>query len=177
MHIASVDPANISDACGAQIRAIDGYWKKSNGIFRSDIPLHNSLLHYKCEADGEHLPKMGFTGPNSFLAQVMEGQFGNDASKAVQTQDGKFVQAVAPAFIKAAAGHLVADRISMEVTPPGHLKPYFVDYFRLIRRFQIGFTGLRTPKYFLSVLVVPTDEWRLSHHTEFPDAMRLPGRN
>ena len=171
MHIATIDPENISDHCGQHIRSLNGYWKKHNGIFRSDIPLHRSLLHYRCEADGENLPQMGYLGPDSFLNQVMEGRFGNDYSKSVEAQDPRFGKAVSAAFVRAAAGELVADRITMEVTPPGHLKPYPVDYFRVIRRFQIGVIGLRQPRYLLSVFVTPTDEWRLWHHKECPPLM------
>ena len=171
MHIGSIDPANVRDTCGEQLRTIEGFWKKQNGLFRADIPLHQSLLHYQCKADGENLPKMGYLGPDSFLNQVMEGQFGEDCSKSVQAQDENFYRTAAAGFVQAAAGHLVADRIEMEVTPPGHLKPYPVDYYRIIRRFQIGTIGLRTPVYILSVLVTPSDEWRLWHHKEHQLAM------
>ena len=177
MHIGTVDPANIKDACGDQLRLIDGYWKKRGGLFTGDMPLHKSLLHYQCKADGENLPKMGYLGKESFLNQVMEGQFGRDYSKSVQAQDENFCRTAAAGFVQAAAGHLVADRIEMEVTPPGHLKPYPVDYYRIIRRFQVGVRGLRTPVYVLSVLVTPTDEWRLWHNTTHHHEMRPQMRN
>jgi len=167
MQITKFEPANIPGTAGDMIRNLNGYWRDQNGIFRSGMPHSNSLLLYVNWADGENLPKMGYLGKKSFLNEIMEGQFGEDYSASVQNQDPRFYQTAAAGFVEASKGHMVADRIEMEVTPPGHLKPYPVDYFRIIRRFQIGVTGLRTPNYILSVLVVPTDEWRIWHGREY----------
>jgi|GEM_PF-1931963 len=161
MHIKSIDPANMRGHAGGLIQSLSGYWAKHDGIFRRGMPLDQQQLWYRCEADGENLPTMLYKGRQAFLNEIMEGQFGEDYAASVRNQDPRFAAAVAAAFPSAVNGHGVSDMVQMEVTPPGMTKPRFVEYYRIIRRFQVGVIGLRQPKFLLSVLVVPTDAWRV----------------
>lgn len=176
MKITRIDPANMKGFAGQEIRELNDYWNHTQGVLDSRLPFAKSQLWYRAEADGQTLPKMGYLGPESFLTQVMEGQFGDDYSNSVRNQDPKFDQAVSAGFMPAIDGHTVAERIEMEVTPPGHLKPYFVDYYRLIRRFQLS-PHLTQSKFLLSVLVVPTDEWLFWHSRVHPAGLTHRKRN
>lgn len=176
MKITKIDPANMKGSAGEHIRELNDYWNQANSILDARLPGAKSQLWYRAEADGQTLPKMGYLGPESFLTQVMEGQFGDDYSNSISNQDPKFEQAVSAGFMPAIDGHVVSERIEMEVTPPGHLKPYFVDYYRLIRRFQLS-PMLNRSQFLLSVLVVPTDEWLSWHSREYPIGLTHKKRN
>lgn len=161
MHIQSIDPANMRGHAGSLIQDLDGYFEKRNGVFSRKIPSFRDQLWYRCEADGLHLPTMAYKGENCFLNEIMCGKFGEDYAASVRHQDPKFARAAAGAFPQAAEGFPVYDRVQMEVTPPGFTRPRYVDYYRSIRRFRLPVFG--RPIEFLSVLVVPTDEWRAMH--------------
>lgn len=158
MYIEMVDPANMRGCAGRKIQSLDNYWKKRNGIFTRGVPSFRSQLWYDCVADGSTLPDITYLGDGAFINEIMRGQFGSDFATSVNHYDPRFVTAVSEAFPQAAEGFPVTDRVQMEVTPPGFGRPLFVDYYRYIRRFTLPFAGHSVD--LLSVLVVPTDEWR-----------------
>lgn len=167
MHISAVDIGNIRGKAGDDLRSLDHFWTHTNGVFRPDMPLFNRQLWYEGKADGEHIPKMGYLGRKSFIREIMAGQFGDDYSSSIRNQDPRFDRSVAAGFVPAAEGHTVAERIEIEVTPPGFIKPFYVEYYRLIRRFQwLPGRGQLQARSLLSVLVVPTDQWLFEHSIE-----------
>ncbi|WP_395175028.1 hypothetical protein [Roseibium alexandrii] len=159
MHITPIDPGNMPGRAGERVQALDGYWTKRNGLLTRDVPFSQQQLWCKSGGDGETPPQMMFKGPESFLHQIMEGKFGNDYTASVVAQDPRFARTIAAGYPIASSGYTVAEKLELEVNPPGSFKPVFVEYYRLMRRFQIGFVGLRTPIYATSVYVTPTDEW------------------
>ena len=158
MQIKRIDPANMRGRAGVQIQELNGYWTKQNGILTREAPLLKKQLWYDCDADGESLPEITHHGEHAFINEIMRGRFGSDFAASVNHYDPNFVRAVSEAFPEAAEGSPVFDRVQMEVTPPGFARPLFVDYYRSIRKVQIPFAGHSVDC--LSVLVLPTDEWR-----------------
>lgn len=164
MHITAIEPANMKGCAGNLIQDFNGFLDTKNNVFAPRMPSVRKQLWYRCDADGEHLPHMIFKGPECFLNEIMDGQFGEDYAASIRNQDPKFAAAMAAAFPMAASGRVVNQRIQMEVTPPGHLQPYYVDYYRSLRVIEV------LGKRFVSVLVEPTDAWRsqLWRYTEVP---------
>jgi hypothetical protein len=159
MHIATLDPANMTGHAGERIQALDGHWTKRNGLFTREMPFDQQQLWFRTGGDGETPPSMIYKGAQSFLHQIMAGQFGADYTASVVAQDPRFARTIAAGYPVASSGYTVAEKLELEVYPPGSLKPTYVEYYRLMRRIQIGFTGLRTPVYATSVYVTPTDDW------------------
>lgn len=159
MHITPIDPANMAGRAGERIQALDGHWTKQNGLFTREMPLLQQQLWCKTGGDGETPPQMIHKGSQSFLHQIMAGKFGNDYTASLVAQDPRFAKTIAEGYPIASRGYTVAELLELEVTPPGSSTPVYVEYYRLMRRIQIGFTGLRTPVYATSVYVTPTDDW------------------
>ncbi|MBG6210802.1 hypothetical protein [Roseibium album] len=151
MHIKRVDPANMTGLAGQHIQELDAYLRQTDGAFRPDMPQFNRVVFTSIKASGDHIPQIGYVGKNSYIKEVMEGQFGSDFASAIRNQDPQFDQAVAGGFARAAQGDRVFELVEMEVTPPGALTNIPVSYYRLIERLWLG-----TPQPVLVNLTLPT---------------------
>ena len=158
MLIRPVLPANLKGAAGAQIDQLHAWWREANGGMRPDIPLFSQLVLLSPDADGEHIPDIGFVGRDSFIHEIMDGRFGVDHADAIRNADPTFDQAVAAGYAAASTGRAICDEVEMEVTPPGRTKRLHVAYYRLIMPVQFA------PRTFALVnLTLPRDEWRATH--------------
>ncbi|WP_305985227.1 hypothetical protein [Roseibium sp. MMSF_3544] len=167
MHIKRVDPANMKGLAGQQIQDLDAFLRHTSGTFRPDMPLFHRVVFTSINASGDHIPQIGYVGKESYIKEIMEGQFGSDFASAIRNQDPRFDEAVAGGFARAAQGDRVFELVEMEVTPPGALQNIPVSYYRLIERLWLG-----TPHPVLVNLTLPTPA-QFREHLLLPDKAHL----
>lgn len=162
MHTTPILPANIKGNAGAKIQTIYDWVKHTDGRFQSGIPGFQHLVLTSANADGDHIPEIGYVGHRSHIKEVMEGQYGRDVAAAIRHCDPRFDQAVAIGFARAAGGDIVSEHMEMDVTPPGALKPIPWSWYRFICKIRIGDTPM------LLNLTLPTPD-QIHRHLSVPD--------
>jgi hypothetical protein len=173
MHIQHIDPANMRGRAGAAIDQMHRYLRDVDGVFRSDIPDVRKSVIFSANATGEHVPKIKYLGSESLINKVMGGVWGKDYAQSIRNADPVYERAVSKGFAEAAAGHIVTEKVEMEVTPAGAVRPVFVSYYRIVSRLMLPPIWREKPAFILTSLTVATDD--LVQHISRDRGYRLDG--
>ncbi|SDU06586.1 hypothetical protein SAMN05428979_1429 [Stappia sp. ES.058] len=158
MRIKQVTPTALRGTAGAAIDEFHKWWLQTDGAMRSDMPQFARQVFLSPNADGEHIPEIGYLGQGSFIHEVMDGRFGDDQAAAIRQADPRFEACVAAGYAIASTGRAVCEDVEMEVTPPGMHTSLHVAYYRIIVPVKFA------PETFALVnLTLPRDDWRVKH--------------
>ncbi len=158
MQIDRLQPGNMRGHAGQKIAEFCDFLKASNGVFRSDIPFFKECVLFEPKADGIHLPKFEYLGPQSYINQVMQGGWGKDYAASVRAADPRYERLTAGAFVEANEGFTVTEQVRMEVTPPCAIKPLYVSYYRVVKSLLLPPISRVEPRYLTVSLTVQTDD-------------------
>ena len=173
MYIQHIDPGNMRGRAGEAISNLHDYFRSVNGVFRSDIPTVKKSVIFSAAASGEIVPKINYVGSKSLINQYMQGQWGTDYAQAIRNADPKYEHAVAKGFAEAAEGHIVTERVQMEVTPPCAIQPVYVSYLRIVAKLTMPPIWRPVPIERLFCFTFPTDD--LVQHIWRDKGYRLDG--